>query len=127
MTQPLRRAVLTVSKYEPHIVKLESDLDPTVEDSPFGVCINLTKRWHLMWWKNYLSQTPLPNVGDVFGVDEETVLSERLFAEDSQHPKWFRSETVGQKLATRVVRFETCLETRLFFKKQSRVDPTLRR
>jgi hypothetical protein len=47
-THPLPRAVLTVSKYEPNIVKLKSDLDPTVEDSAFGVCINLTKRWHLM-------------------------------------------------------------------------------
>src|SRR6185312_15260828 len=64
---------------------------------------------------------------DVFGVDEEAVLAERLLTEDSQDPEWFRSEAVCQKLAARVIRFEAGLETRLLFKKQRRVYSTLRR
>ena len=81
------------------------------------MCVDLGKRGHLVRWEDYLSKASLANVGNVFGIDKETVFAECLFAEDSQDPKRFRSEAIGQKLAARVIRFEARLETRLLFKK----------
>ena len=81
--------------------------------------IDLTKSWHLVRRENHLAEAPLASVGDVFGIDKEAVLAERLFAEDPQDPKRFRSKTVCQKLTARVIRFDSCLETRLLFKKQA--------
>jgi len=64
-------------------VKLQSDFDAAVKDPALGVSIDLTERWHLVWWEDHLTQASLASVGNVFGVDEERVLAERLFAEDS--------------------------------------------
>ena len=72
---------------------LEADLDSTIYNSAFSGCINLAERRHLVRWENDLAEASLPSVGDVFGVDKETVLAERLFAKDSQHPIGFGLET----------------------------------
>jgi len=47
-----------------------------------------------MWWENHLGKSALPSVGDVFEINKEAVLAERLFAEDSQDPKRFGSKAV---------------------------------
>ena len=54
-----------------------------------------------------MSKASLPRVGNVFKIDKETVLTEHLLAKDSQHPVRLRPETIGQKLAARVVRLDT--------------------
>jgi len=98
--------------------KLKSNLDAAVNNASLGVGINLRESRHLVRWENYLSETTLPSVGDVFEIDKETVLAERLFTKDSQDPKWFGPKSVTQKLAARVIGFESCLKVRLFFKEQ---------
>src|SRR6185503_8926763 len=61
-------------------------------------------------------------VSDDFEVDKETVLTEYLLTKDSQHPVRPRPETIGKKLAARVIRFDARLKRRLFFEKQSGID-----
>ena len=71
-----------------------------------------------MWRENHLTETSLASVGDVFEIDKEAVLAERLFPENSQHPKRPRSKAVAQKLTARVIGFESGFEVRFFLKKQ---------
>ena len=63
--------------------ELKSDFDATVEHTSLGVCIDLSKGWHLVWREDHLAEAALASVGDVFEVDKKTVLPERLLAEDS--------------------------------------------
>ena len=74
--------------------KLKSNLDAAVNNASLGVGINLREGRHLVRWENYLSKTALASVSDVFEIDKETVLAERLFTKDSQGPKWFGSKPV---------------------------------
>lgn len=98
--------------------ELEPEFDPTVNNASLCVCINLGERWHLVRRENHLAKPTLASVCDVFEVDKETVLAERLFTEDPQDPKRFGSKAVTQKLIARVIGFESRLKVRLFFKKQ---------
>src|SRR5690348_18465942 len=97
---------------------LESDLDSTIDHTAFSVRIDLAECRHMVWWKNYLAETSLASVCDVFEVYEKAVLAERFFAEDSQSPKRFGPETVSQKLAARVIGFKSGLVVRFLFKQQ---------
>ena len=81
--------------------------------------VNLAEGRQLVRRKNYLAKASLPDVCDVFEIDKKAVLAERLLAEDPQDPKRFGPKTITQKLATRVIGFESGLEVRFFFKKQS--------
>jgi len=45
--------------------------------------VNLGKGGHPVWWENHLGKSALPSVGDVFEINKEAVLAERLLAEDS--------------------------------------------
>src|SRR5215218_3151123 len=100
-------------------VPLEPDLNSAVYNPSFRRRINLAETRHLVRREDDLSKASLPRVSDVFEIDKETVLTEHLLAKDSQHPVGLRSETIGQKLAARVVHLDTRFKRRLFFKKQS--------
>ncbi len=76
--------------------------------------------------ENDLSEASLPRVSDVFKVDKETVLTERLFAKDSHHPISPGPEPVSQKLAAGVIGFDSCFEVSFALKQQGRIDPAFR-
>src|SRR5215216_5562554 len=103
-------------------IPLEPDLDSTVNNPSFSRRINLAETRHLVRRENDLSKASLPRVSDVFEINKETILTEHLLAKDSQHPVGPRPETISQKLAARVVRFDARLKRRLFFEKQSGID-----
>ena len=67
--------------------------------------------------KNHLAQTSLASVGDIFEVNKEAVLAERLLAKDPQGPKRLGPKAVTQKLAARVVGFEPGFVVRFLFEK----------
>ena len=100
------------------LCRLKSDFDAAVDHTTFSVRVNLSEGWHLVGWENHLGKSALSSVCDIFEIDKETVFAESLFAEDSQDPKRFGSETVTQKLTTRVIRLESGFIVPLFLKKQ---------
>lgn len=98
------------------LITLQPDLDAAVNDPALGMHINLAEGRHLVRWENDLAEASLTSIGDVLGIDKETVLSEGLFAKNSHHPKRSGSKAVSQKLTARVISFEAGFKAPLFLK-----------
>ena len=80
LTNPCSRRKVRVYQFR---IQLKPDFDATVDNAPFSVGVNLGKGGRLMWWENHLGKSALPSVVDVFEINKEAVLAERLLAEDS--------------------------------------------
>lgn len=90
------------------VSKLE--LDSSVEDSAFGVCVDFAEGWVLMRRKNHQAETALACVSDVLRIEEKTDMTERLFGEDSEYRKRSRAKPITQNLIAAVISFEAGLE-----------------
>src|SRR6185369_10434539 len=70
----------TEKKRVTRVIQLKPDFDATIDHTPFSVRVNLGKGGRLMWRENHLGKSALPSVGDVFEINKEAVLAERLLA-----------------------------------------------
>ena len=83
----------------------EPDFNAAVKNSSLGVRVDLGKTGITVRRENDLTESALPGVGDIFGIDKKAEPAERLFTENAQNPKGSGARPVAQKLAAGVIGF----------------------